>query len=159
MTLKHSVFFFIIYTIQNLVGANKIVWRKFSSGLKKKKHVELVCIPNLWSSLTLYRALCGRVTKTLHPKCVFLSIIHPRTLCEFTTFLAHITAYIRERIFHDNKVKTVGHFFPFFFVFSPLCLLRMLSTADVTSVLLYRPGDLQFNLLTSSSWAIRIYRY
>jgi len=31
------------------------------------------------------------------------------TLCEFTTFSAHIT--IRRRIFHDNKVKTVRHFF------------------------------------------------
>lgn len=74
--------------------------------------------------------------------------LYPETLCGFTTFSAHIT--IRQRIFHDNKVKTVRHFFSPVFC-SSLCLARALSTADVTPVLLYGPGDLQFNLLTSSS--------
>jgi len=90
------------------------------------------------------------VSQKLYTQNVFFHRLPSRplrtgTLCEFTTFSAHIT--IQDRIFHDNKVKTVRHFFSSSFSI----LARALSTADVTPVLLYGPGDLQFNLLTSSS--------
>lgn len=123
--------------------------------------------------LTLDTISIGSVTKTVRVRNVFFNILtrtlHFRccplwcirlfpTIREFTTFSAHITA-AAARIFHENKVKTVRRYF-----FSPLYisltlslshrrLARALSTADVTPVqllLYYGPGDLQFNLLTSS---------
>lgn len=57
------------------------------------------------------------VSQKLYTQNVFFHRLPSRplrtgTLCEFTTFSAHIT--IQDRIFHDNKVKTVRHIFFFF---------------------------------------------